>query len=93
MNWLFTSLFGNLNDRKSCLTFWRLEDKLSHGYKQIHQLGAEIDEPIRRKERSKKIATTVQWYLQLLDQMDKIDNLSFRHFKPDANERLSLQQR
>ena len=93
MNWQCTSFLGNLNGRKNCLTFYRLDEKLSHGYEQIHQQGAEIDELVRRKERSKKNSTLVQWYLQLLDEMDKMDNLRSMHVTRGANKRLRLHQR
>ena len=64
MNWQCTSFLGNLNGRKNCLTFYRLDEKLSHGYEQIHQQGAEIDELVRRKERSKKMQPK-GWVAQL----------------------------
>ena len=93
MNWVWTSVIGSLTDRKNCLTFCWLEDKFNHGYEQIQQLGAEIDELIGTKDRSTKITTLVQQYNQLLDEMDKIGDQKSGHLATGTNERMLLQQK
>ena len=66
---------------------------MNHNCGKIPQLGAEIDELIRKKEHSTKTATMVPLYNQILVEMDKIDDQKFRHITPGTNEGMRLEQK
>ena len=82
-------LVRNLKERGLCLTLCRLEDKLSLGSEKERQLSGLI----RRKERPAKLATLVERYKQLLDEMYKIDDQKPKDLKPDVNERMRSWQK
>ena len=48
---------------------------------------------IRRKERTAKLATLVDRYKKLLDEMDKIDDQKSKHLKPYADERMRCRKK
>ena len=92
MEWV-RRLVRILKERGLRLTLCRLEDKLSLGFEKERQLSDEIEEMIRRKERPAKLATLVERYNQLLDEMDKIDDQKSKHLEPDADERMRCRQK
>ena len=77
-----------LKERGFCLTFCRLEDKMSLGSEKEGPLKEQIEERIRRKERPAKLANLVERYNQLSDEMDKIDDQKSKNLKSDADERM-----
>ena len=84
----------NLKKRGHGLTLCRLEDKPSLGFEKERQLNEEIEQLIRIKERPAKLATLVERYNQLQDDMDKIDDQKSKHLKPDdAEERMRCHQK
>ena len=78
-------LVRNLKEGWFCHTLCWLEDKLSLGFEKEGQRSEEIEEVIRRKERPANLATLVERYNQLLDEMDKIDDQKSKHLKPDED--------
>ena len=92
MDWVSRRLARNLKEREHGLKLCRLEDKLSLGFEKERQLNEEIEEMIRGKERPAKLATLVERYNELLDEMDKIDEQKPKHVKPEADERMRCRQ-
>ena len=81
-----------LETTRSLSTAVSNKSNLSLGFEKERQLTEEIEEIIRRKERPTKIATLVERYNQLLDEMDKIDNQKSKHLKLDAHDRMRCRQ-
>ena len=86
-------LVPNVKEQELRLTLCRLKDRLSLGFEKERKLNEEIEEMIRRKERPTKLATLVERYNQLLDEMDKIDDQKSKHLKPNADERMLCRQK
>ena len=93
MEWVSRRLALNLKERGHGLMLCRLEDKLSLGFERERQLNEKMEEMIRRKEHRAKLATLVEHYNHFLDKMDKIDDQTSKHLKPDADKRMRCRQK